>query len=184
MSSSVILLASPHELATIRSSDPSYTRFAEELQSYSGWCVTFAGDVPESDDGTSFLISQGQEPPAWIMSMERVRRQRILERLTLLRCARTPSVLVQLEQWGVASAIENLAYSMWEYPRNGTTGYGIVGRREVVSLIGAEAAPEPFANRSYCVFGSAKSNTLTQALAEYLEALARLVAEVVPTVGE
>ena len=177
MSSSVIVLAPPHEFATIRFSDRSYARFADELQSYSGWCVSFAADVPESDDGTSFLISQGQEPPAWIMSMELVRRQRILERLTLIRCARTPSVLVQLEQWGVASAIETLAYSMWENPRNETTGYGIVGRGEVVSIIGAEAAPAPFANSSYCVFGSAKSNTLTQALAEYLEALARLRAE-------
>jgi hypothetical protein len=174
VSPSIILLAPTKPLAGVPASAPSYSRFADELRRYSAWRAELRAESSTSDDGASFLLVFGYEPPEWILSMTPEVRQQTLERVVLIRCARAPSVLDDLEQWGVAAAIETLTYSLWESPRNGTTGYGIAGLREAVASIGGECAAEPFASEHYCVYGSVKSSTLTQALAEYLKALAIL----------
>lgn len=172
MSASIILLLSTDSLAREQASCESYSRFADELRGHSGWRVELLAQSAGSDDGVSFLLVFGREPPDWILSMAPDERDRTLERVVLVRCARAPSVLEDLERWGVAAGIETLTYHLWESPQNGTTGYGIAGLREVVKRIGGECAPEPFSSERYCIYGSTKSSTLTQALAEYLSAVA------------
>jgi hypothetical protein len=131
--------------------------------------VEVRADARTSDTDVAFLLVLASEPPAWVQSLPRTERDRLLKRMFLLMCRVPPRMFEVLEQHGVAGGIDNLTFSLWARGRH-KTGYGVAGRRDVVAKLG-RCSDEPYASQGYCLYESAASHTLAGALVEYLAAL-------------
>jgi len=145
-------------------------RFADELGRYSGLQITVCGDGLHDVPADGFLLVYGDRPLPWMLAGDEAERSKLLQRVFLLQGQRAPGVLEVLEAHRLAGGIEAMRYMVWRQRPERESGYGVVGLRSVVDRMGGVCAPEPFCSQRYCVFNEVRSQSLTQALAEYLKA--------------
>lgn len=162
----------PEELLTPSGDEMfEYSRFADELRRYFSGRVEVRPDRAENVDEEAILLLFRSEPSRWMVEHPSHSSTRILSRTLLMLAPRAPGLLNVLEHHGLAGGVETARYLHWVSSPHLDTGYGVAGLRRVVTQICGECAERPFATDHYCIFQSAKSTGLPQAVAEYCSQL-------------